>query len=119
MLGGDVTDFGRRCPSRLLGVILGARRILAPSLANLALSVFTVFWRSRPGNPQSPRADEDNGAALWQAKALCPPVLESFSDPQTDGVPIFPLGKIEMDIEVIFLAYFESQATATGRKETR
>jgi hypothetical protein len=30
--------------------------------------------------------------------------LERFSDPHTEGVPIFPLGKIETDIEVIFLA---------------
>jgi hypothetical protein len=34
--------------------------------------------------------------------------LERFSDPHAEGVPIFPLGKIETDIEVVFFAYFES-----------
>ena len=43
--------------------------------------------------------------------------LEGFSDSHAECVPVFALGEIDAEIEFVFLADLESQATAAGREK--
>jgi hypothetical protein len=67
MLGGDVTDFERRCSSRLLGVPIGARQILTLEGKPWPVRLYGFGGAGF----ETRKVDEPpkiNGAALWTSQ---------------------------------------------------